>query len=230
MSAVRSRDIVIDERIRKALVTLRGLDDPAAPVEDIRADLLTDVEAALGARIPDAVLAAFAAATDELNEDAEMRLENVVELTRSARKKGCPRSLIAVGRDPDGHVHYCVTSAEKAEPEELRLYAFDAEGRSHAAVPFAQWLEARIELRREFLLEGDERERARAGFTPGEADLESFHPRVVAAPQPPREPRRVRHAKFGVGTVARELPGGKLEVIFPNVGTKVVVASFVEDA
>ena len=66
---------------------------------------------------------------------------------------------------------------------------------------------------------------------------------LVDARPPPRPPQprrkdpgvplkppvvRVKHAIFGIGKLVRELPEGKIEVQFDNVGKKTLLASFVE--
>lgn len=39
---------------------------------------------------------------------------------------------------------------------------------------------------------------------------------------------RVKHAIFGIGKLVREMPEGKIEVLFEKVGRKTLLASFVE--
>lgn len=71
---------------------------------------------------------------------------------------------------------------------------------------------------------------------PSEIELPAARPAPVrrrpeaAAPAMMTKPPvvRVRHAIFGVGKLVRELPEGKIEVLFEKVGRKTLLSTFVE--
>ncbi len=59
---------------------------------------------------------------------------------------------------------------------------------------------------------------------------DDFLVRVVDDRPPPPGPKvMVRHPKFGLGTIERTVEGDKVEVMFPEVGTKTVLRSFLKD-
>ncbi len=238
MGEVEARLLEVDDGIRAALVTLRLLEADPLPPKDLSAREVESVEQEYGCVLPDPILAAFAANTDELGEQAEMDLPDVVAHTQEAYGRGCPRDLIAVGRQPDGLAYYCIERRADWDGHPVVLRIFDSQDHSISVHPLAAWLDERVEACRESLQEGDADDRARAELEPTDTQLARFRPRVrsIAAGEAATSdpgPRTVRHAKFGPGTVLRETGSGmdrKLEVDFEQVGTKVILARFLDES
>jgi hypothetical protein len=237
MALRRPRTLDVSDAVKTALVRLRRLEGVTTPPHlDLRA--VADVEAELACELSDDVLSALAADVDDLRENAGMVLAEVVGKTRAAYRRGCSKDLVAIGRHPDGLAYYCVR--RRAERDRgTQLIDFDTQDQSASPTSLQHWLETRVEARVEFLSEGDEQEQRRArdaGAEVGDEALRTFCPAlVVRASDAPTETtlalRRVRHARFGTGELLREVNDGaqrKYEIRFPQVGTKLLLASAVE--
>ena len=228
----------MDEQVCKALVTLRILEEDPMPPAALHARDVTAVEKELDCLLPDDILGAFAANSDELVENAELDLSQVVQHTQDAQGRGCAKDRIAIGRQPDGQAFYCIERRTTWTDQPVKLYEFDKLDQSESAQPFAGWLMDRVEQCRELLSEGDEEEQKRAEIEPTKKQLGSFQPIVL--PLAAREvgedssgPKTVWHKKFGTGVVLSETGVGmdrKLEIEFSQVGKKVVLARFVEES
>jgi hypothetical protein len=92
------------ESVRRPLLALAGGDPPEARLEVVRVEA---VERALRCELPDEILACFANGDGTLPEWG-FDLAAVADHTAAAIELGCPADLVAVGRDPDGRVLYCV--------------------------------------------------------------------------------------------------------------------------
>lgn len=231
------RLLVVDDQVRRALVTLRLLEDEPLPVSALGGREVTAIEKEYGCVLPDAVLAAFAANVDALGDDAEMGLDDVFAHTQAARRAGCGQELIAIGRHPDGLAYYCIERRADWTDHPVVLHDFDTADGSVNRQGFGDWLEERVEACRQGLGEGDQDERTRAERQPGQAQLDGFRPLLLPGAEArsgvaDRGPRLVHHGKFGVGKVLREEGEGldrKLEVEFDQVGTKLILARFLEE-
>jgi hypothetical protein len=123
------------ESVRRPLLALAG--DGAA---DARLDvaLVEDVERALRCELPDELLACFANGDGKLQEWG-FRLGEVANHTAWARQLGCRPNLIAVGRDPDSHVLYCV-GRRGDRLRAVGLTEFEVEGQDTQWRDLAEWL------------------------------------------------------------------------------------------
>jgi hypothetical protein len=218
------RTLRISKAVRAALVELRLLEQSIASAQ-VDGATIDSVERSLDCRLPDDLLAAFAAQLDVLR-DFGFVLERIPALTSEARAAGCPADLIAVGRT-EGPIYWCVPSKGSGE---ITLHELDGSAQNARQRGFADWLSGLAESRRDEMRGEDDDEPVEvAELEVGSSDLDSFKPRVV--PPPPTTGRQVRHATFGVGEIVREIGAGtsrKLEVRFPT-GTKVLIARVVEE-
>src|SRR5271170_3825329 len=106
----KPRALVLTDRVKTVLVRLHLMENLPLAV-DVETLVVAEVEAALECRFPDDVLALFGSNADGLREDHGIDLTQVVENTRHAHERGCPKNLVAIGRQPDGLAFYCVESA-----------------------------------------------------------------------------------------------------------------------
>lgn len=190
-------DLAPSPRVARALSALRG---DAGPV-DLDNDRVRKIEAAVGVRLPDDVLACFAAGV--LADRCAMTLGSVVGHTGALREAGARGDLIGVGR-VERDVILCVRKPERT------LVSFDVTDRSERDHDLAAWLEG--------MAPG-------ADAPPLHARLVAFQPESTMAG------RRVRHAKFGEGKALREIgtgPTRKVQVDFPGRGLKLLQARFLE--
>lgn len=221
------RAIRISKAVKAALVELRLVEQTVtAPVLD--RGVLDAVERELDFKVPDDLLATFAAHVDTLR-DLGVTLEKLVANSAAAQAAGCAPELVAFGR-AEGPIFYCV--ARKADGQ---VHEFDVETKATKRRALADWLSDLAEAKKgdQVPSEREEDEAADdadpAEVEVGKADLESFKPRLIAPP--PSTGKQVRHATFGVGDVLREIGVGasrKFEVRFPS-GTKVLIARVVEE-
>jgi hypothetical protein len=218
------RSLRVSKAVKAALVELRLLEQTIAqPVLD--RDVIDALETSLECKLPDDLLATFAAQCDALR-DLGIGFDRVAGHTAAAHAAGCPAELIAIGRT-ETPSFVCV--ARKGGDQ---IHEFDPEDKQVKRRALADWLADVVDQRKADLgtSDDDDADPEVADVEVAKADLESFKPRVVAPP--PATGRRVRHAMFGVGDVLREIGTGaalKFEVRFPS-GTKVLIARVVEDA
>ncbi len=193
-------DLAPSPRVARALSALRG--DPG-PVE-LDNDRVRQVEAAVGVRLPDDVLACFAAAPPALADRCAMTLAGVVGHTGALREAGARGDLIGVAR-VEPRVILCVRKHEGT------LVCFDTDDRSQRDHDLAAWLES---------------------MAPPAADTAPLRARLVAyQPESTMAGRRVRHATFGDGKALREIgtgPTRKVQVDFPGRGLKLLQARFLD--
>lgn len=195
-------------------------------------DKLVEVERTLGCEIPNDVVALFASGTTDLQKDAGFDLARVLERTKAARSRGCPEDLVALGAHPDGIDFYCILRVlPPGDP--LLVVAFDCGDRSLTARPLVEWVDARLEIRRDSLAAGDNDERVLATKLATPAEIAAFQPVLVIGGEDSgkRGPRKVRHPMFGEGEVLSETGTGdslKLQVQFAT-GTKLLLARVLEN-
>jgi hypothetical protein len=170
-----ARPLALSDAVKRAVVALHLVDGIPLTAE-IDASLVESVEVATGCRFADDVLVLLVSRSDGLEENGGLALARVVENTRQARARGCPADLVAIGRHPDGLAYYCV----ERNPGEVVIHEFDNRSRTvERETSLADWLEAILEDRREFLSEGDDEQRACSTKQPTEAEVAAFTPRLV---------------------------------------------------
>jgi len=244
--------------LRKALAVCRAMREEggdeemvegATPTRDQRLDLATvvEVEDALGTALPNDVLALCALGISALDAGLGFRLDDMPACAQEASEQGRspdgwvtigtsePSPFAATGTETDGSSSHelCIRRGAPAEAEPTILVIGDGDLSAARKVPLGALV--REQLARQY---GERPEwqsvlETAGGYGSADPDI---GPEIVGDPQPdeaPRGPRRVRHAKFGLGTVVREDPDGKelkLEIEFDGVGRKLLLARFVEDA
>lgn len=177
---------------------------------DLDVDRVRDVEAGMGTRLPDPVLAILAAQLPFLSEELGVGLGEILRHSAQAREARARGDLVVFGANRAGTVfHGFVIGAA-----DDRIAVFDAGRRALDSFDVVHWLSARA---------------SEAGY---ESDGEGrFEPRLVRAAKPEPEGRRVRHKKWGVGrllTEEGEGPNRKVKVAFQNDGIKTLAARFLE--
>ncbi|MEC7524300.1 MAG: hypothetical protein VYE22_30750 [Myxococcota bacterium] len=193
-------------------------------------DAIAACEAAVGARLTDEVLALFASGASALSSRKQMKLSLVGALTEQAHDEGLRRNLVAFGRD--GHLWYAIPKSPDDE-DRRRVFVYDDRDGSHARWDLVRILTQEAEA----LLDDVELDQTVENTLSGEANAQRFVVRLVSAQAEgdgdAQAQRRVQHAKFGGGTVLREIHDGpepKLEIAFDAAGTKTLLARFVQEA
>jgi hypothetical protein len=227
----------VSPEVADALSALVGLQRGAGAEVDLSPVLSLEavdaLEDHLRARLPDDVLAIFAARPRALES---FELGRVGARCEVAWQGGLRKSRVALG--PHGkHVVCVMRRPEAGHP--LRVLLFDPEDASEAdAGTLPQWLRRVLDAAVEAALSEDaelpEGEDA-WDVLAGASDVAPLTPRLertLTLPEPGAEAagRRVRHRRFGEGVVLRQLPGTeKLEIDFGEAGVKVLVAEYVEE-
>ncbi len=207
----------------RSLVTLSLLEEVGL-TETLQVEKVRDVEETLGCRFGDNVLCLFAESHLEMLGDAGIALDSVVERTRAARQTGLAPDYVAVGR-----THEETFLAVPVRPAETaaELYLYDVASQSTRPISVGRWLEERIGRIREGLRASGADQGERVESSPTDLQIAKYRPDMV--PEPP-EVTKVRHPKFGVGTVLREHGSGestKLEIEFDDE-TRTILAEYVE--
>ena len=157
-------------------VTLNSLTPPRtlSPAE-VDLSLVIDVEQALRCNLPDEILACLANRDDVLNEYGFV-LGDIADHTRDARKRGCSKDQVAVGRHPDSHAFYCV-SRDRPRHRPVQLADFGNFDGSEIWYDLGDWLAEKAEGRQQFLAE---RYPVLAGWKPSPAEVLAFTPKLIA--------------------------------------------------
>ncbi len=219
-------ELRIGEPLRRRLARLRALHVRCTPAE-LDVALVNRVEAALEQRLPDEVLALFASGTDDLEASAGIVLASMIDRDRMAGQRGCPQELLALGLHADSVTFTCIKRAVGPD-EPTELIDFDAKDQSLRSRLIVQWVEDRVEQRRDLLSCGDAADLRLIARKPTPAEIELLRPSLVVpevAAAPASAPR-VEHPTFGQGEVIADIGAGdarKLTVRFAG-GTKVLLA------
>lgn len=232
------RPLKLHSEVKAALVQLMATEHWLAhPNEDDAASLppqdrsisLEAVEAceeAVEGWLTDEAIAILTSDSDELGDVRQFRLPLVGTHTEKAHELGLSRSLIVLGQD--GHEWYCMPRRPQAE-DRTRLTIFDDEDQSTRRVDLAGWLMQIVQDR----LDDREVDEAVHAALESELNIARFTPRLIRTAETRVGPaRRVRHTKFGSGTVLQELCDGtepKLAIRFDDGSEKTLLARFVED-
>lgn len=213
-----------DRRVRRGLATLRALED-----RELEGDLdprrLEDTEDSLDCRFTDNILALFAANELESLRRLGIELDGCVEQTAHARDLGLDDDFVAFGRLDD---QTFVCTPREPEKDIADLFTFDHSDQTIQPSTVANLLEQCVERERNRLRDGTDDDAERADIEADELDVAD----VRLALYHPRNPdkKKVRHSKFGIGTVVDEHGSGeskKLEVEFDDQ-TRKILATYLE--
>jgi hypothetical protein len=201
--------------------------------------LVEAIEAALGARLPDDVLAFAACGIPAIHCALGFPLADAIDLDASLRERdGVPDDLVVLGLvevDPfaarDDGAHGGAQQAlyiPRDLPAAGRTPIMRVDDEGSEAVMIDDLVHDAIVGRYRF---DDGWGHVLAAIPTTPLDL-SFQPALIetSAVVAAAPPRRVRHPTFGDGTVTATLADGKLEIAFDGVGRKVLLARFVRDA
>ncbi|MEZ4384081.1 MAG: hypothetical protein R3A79_22300 [Nannocystaceae bacterium] len=234
------RRLVISESTQSAIAQLLAVESWLAsggkrgtlvpPTRDYAVELaaVAAAEEAIDGRLSDEALALFAAGSEFLAERYGIRLGMVGAHTEDAHGSGVPKSLLAIGIDRGA---FLCLPASPALGERPRLVIASNGGTSLRREPLERWLLDRVDeaLDDLELSEADQRR------LDGDDVLQRFIPELVAGAETPaaeNQARRVKHVKFGAGSVVREVLGGpelKLEIDFDSGEKRVLLARFVTE-
>ena len=212
-----------DRRVQRGLATLALLEE-----REISGDLdprrVSDLEESLHCHFTDNILSLFAANDLEALGRVGFSIDEVSSFTGAARSANLDDDFVAIGRRGDDI--YVVTPREP-EKDIADLFVYDASDEVLQPTTVANFLEECVEEKRTELRDGNPAERARADAEADDLDVADFR---VALFRPRAPKRKVRHPKFGVGTVVDEEERGdetKLEIEFEDQ-TRKILASYVE--
>lgn len=215
-----ARTLELSASLKRRLVHLRHLTGAEQAPELKEAEVML-AQQVLGRSLGDAFLALLAN-HDKALEAYDLDVQRLPARTKEAHVAGLPFGFVALGRDPESDA---IVGATPLGTQVIVL----AGGPEQEArqLPVEAWLDELIAEEIEKLRDDETDEKARVYKTVTAKDVESFAPALT---RPTRgERRHVKHAKFGVGEVLRELEGGsKLEIRFEG-GTKTLMARFVRE-
>jgi len=220
-------------RVQQQLLCARaGQPKPTVELEPkLSFEAVTDIEEFLSIWIPDDILALFAVGHFDLSTLTRFD-EDALKHGWSGSQRGAGRRLLYIGQDLKRDELIAIPRT-RLRSDAARIYIFSRENPMSDEVVHAlpDWLTHRRE--RDLgntELDEDEHERIDGApflglLTPTLVEL----PRVSITANAQAQ-RRVRHAKFGLGTVTQENADGTLAIAFDEVGEKVLLARFVQDA
>lgn len=204
----RTQPLVLSEPLARLLSALRSVSRSEAPAE-LDIDHVRAVEATVGCRLPDPVLAILAAKLGPFVETFAIGLGEIPRHTRAAGEARARGDLIVFGVEPGEVFHGFLIGAEDS-----RISTYRRRGAQLSSVEDLEWLRQHSAI-----------------WCPEPPSAEPLAVRLVRAPKPEPEGPRVRHKKWGVGQLMTSEGSGerrKIKVAFPSVGLKVLNARFVE--
>jgi hypothetical protein len=206
----RSASLNVDPEWGLALARLR-MDAAVDAAAELDVDHVRSVEATVGARIPDSILALVAARVPWLEQELACCLARFADHTARARDARAPGDFVGIAAS-DRRTFYGFRPGRGEE----QIAVYDAERRETTVRSLDRWLaEVAQKVGRRVV---------------GEAS-EPLHARLVRVVLPPGEGQRVRHRTWGEGRVLAEDgegPTRKVKAEFPGLGLKVVQARFLE--
>lgn len=205
----RTEPLVISDPLARLLGALRAATGGESPAE-LDVDRVRDIEATVGSRLPDPVLAILAAKIEPLVDELGLGLGEIPRHTRRAIEARARGDLIVFGVGPGGHVfHGFLIGAD-----DDRIASYETRRSRLSSLDTVAWL----------------RQQTEGSYSPLPS-AEALEARLVRAAKPEPEGQRVLHAKWGVGRLLKEEGRGdrrKVKVAFPNIGLKTINARFVE--
>lgn len=217
MPIAEKTSLILPKDLKQALVLHRIRTGMAAHKAVVAGASVDEVERALGIPLPRELVAVFAATGRDPYE--------MVVLTEEAREEdGLPPHLIAVALEPAEEAsvsaYWCLDSRAVSEQgREMARWTLDPNHRKEG-LSILDFIEACFDA----CDPTDDEMVAVRGL------ISKLRPAMVSEPR--TSFRRVFHHRFGSGFVLREFNDGnqKLEVEFPRVGIKLLLASYVQDA
>ncbi|MGB5810954.1 MAG: hypothetical protein WBG86_10525 [Polyangiales bacterium] len=217
MARTERTPLTIPRDLRHALVLYRIRNGTAATKPTVARESIDEVERGIGVSLPQPLLAVFAATGRDPYE--------ILVLTEELRELyDLSPDLVAVTEQPPDNrrsrapVYWCLDTTAPDGGNEMVWWSVSKPGRRHHLSILAFF-------RTRYL-----RGRATSAEATAVHGLSSkFRPAIVS--QPRSAFRRVVHNQFGPGFVLREFNDGnhKVEVEFPSVGVKMLLASYVRD-
>lgn len=205
----RNEPLVIPDRLAHLLGSLRAATTSEDPPE-LDVDRVRDVEASVGCRLPDPVLAILAAGIGPLADGLGLGLNTILRHTRTGREARVRGDLVVFGVDPDGHLlHGFLIGAD-----DRQVATYDPADQSLSSRDVVAWLSQQTE-----------------SFCPVHPAADPVVPRLVRRAKPELAGPRARHAKWGIGRILTDEGCGdrrKVKVAFASVGLKTINARFVE--
>jgi hypothetical protein len=141
----------------------------------LAAQTVAEVEQAIKCILPDEVLAALANGDDCLYDEAGLDLTKLGEYYQEARESRCPKDLVPIGRDADGHELFCITCS-LTRTSTVGITTFCNEDGSDSYLSFPDWLDQIIERQQESLMDKDA---SLARIRPTEEDIHAFQPALI---------------------------------------------------
>lgn len=211
--------LTVPTNLKRTLLLHRIRAGIAAQKPIVTSASVEEVEQALGISLPEGMLAVLAATGRDPYE--------IVVLTEDARELDqLAPGLVAVAVEPPRKktsslpIYWCLDPGSAASrSREMIRWTRDPENRRYGlSMP---------DFVRACYLEGGPSEEEKVAIRGLSL---RFRPAIVTEPRTPL--RRVVHHRFGPGLVLREFNDGnhKVEVEFPRVGKKLLLASYVHDA
>lgn len=197
----------VSPRLGAALTVLRTHYDVSAAAE-LDLDRVHEVESAFGLRLPDDLLAIYAAAIPPFVKRHKLTIGSVIAHTGALREHRARGDLVGIGQ-LEARAFLCLSKSDAEYP-----LLFDADDRTSVPFDLAAWIE------RQAHAVGDP-----ATAEPLAARLVAFQPESTLSG------KRVRHKIFGEGRALSETGTGPLRKVkcdFPGRGLKLLQARFLE--
>ena len=202
----------LDPRWALELAVLRAHAGVAAPAE-LDVDHVRSVEATIGARIPDPILALAAARLPWLQETLGLSLARFADHTARAREARAPGDFVGIAASAAGRsIH-----GFRPGRGEDRIDVYDVDRRETTHSPIGAWLQDLAQEQHVQCIGAD--------------GVDPLCVTLVRTATMTAEGARVRHRAWGEGRVLAEQgegPTRKVKAEFPGLGLKVVQARFLE--
>ncbi|EYF00248.1 hypothetical protein [Chondromyces apiculatus] len=190
-------------------------------VVTVDAAAVARAEQDLGVPLDPSLLVLFSGDLDVLGI-YDFDLTQLASLREEGQEAGVPTNLVPLGRD--GTTWICTDPSAKKP----RIVVHDPESDlDRKPMPVADWLEEITEQH----LHGQEQSEIDQQTIDDWLEAATVEVRITATTRGPQNLYRVRHPKFGEGTVRRQEPTGddqKLEIDFGAGGVRILLARFVE--
>ncbi|MGM0558383.1 MAG: hypothetical protein ACQEVA_18505 [Myxococcota bacterium] len=166
----------VSEPVRRQIVRIHLLEG-TEPELSLDVEAVRQVEAELGVRLPDDILAIMASNSQLFCHRRRIQIELVIDHQRSVEESDGPADVFAVGEQPNKYGYYVIEEEYEIPPFILE---YDAGQRSLSPWALENWMERKIgDYLSGMLLEGDRAAQERAGSVPSAEQVEAFEPRLA---------------------------------------------------